>query len=188
VQRIALEVYEPPESYDHVEIWLRGKREPMVAYQRFATSSSPGRSKQEFMDDLQGRRIGDALLVICGETNIGSLVRGSDEFSDPFRFDERLQAMEVRLILNPIHDYMRRYEMREKRRHYSLGGRTVISVWNQGRGQESRLPWTVFRDGVERTEEVREVHNPFSDRPDIRIGIIDLSSLVNQQTASATLS
>ena len=64
-----------------------------------------------------------------------------------------------------------------KRKHYSLGGRTVISVWNQGRGREASLPWTVFHDGMERTEAVRELPRPFTDRPDIRIGVIDLGSL-----------
>jgi hypothetical protein len=70
---------------------------------------------------------------------------------------------------------MRRYEMREKRRYYSLGGRTVISVWNQGKGQEPALPWTAFHDARDRTNDVRELARPFSDRPDIRIGILDLS-------------
>ncbi|MGO8938358.1 MAG: hypothetical protein ACLQLO_14970 [Mycobacterium sp.] len=58
-----------------------------------------------------------------------------------------------------------------------LGGRTVISVWNQGRGKEAPVPWTVFHDGMERTTAVRELPKPFSDRPDIRIGVLDLPSL-----------
>lgn len=56
--------------------------------------------------------------------NVSSL----DDFSDPYGFTDRLGEMNVGLILNPIHDYMTRYEMRVKRRRYSLGGRTVISV------------------------------------------------------------
>jgi hypothetical protein len=67
--------------------------------------------------------------------------------------------------------------MREKRRHYSLGGRTVVSVWNQGKGKESSLPWTVFHDGEDRTEFVQELPRAFSERLDIRIGIVDLTSL-----------
>jgi hypothetical protein len=175
VQRIILEVYDPPESYDHVEVWQRGKQEPTLAYQRFATSSDNASRKEAFVDELDRRRIGDALLMICGETNIASLVRGSDEFYDSYRFNEYLGRTGVRLILNPIHDYMRRYEMKEKRRYYSRDGRTVISVWNRGRGQEAHLPWTVFHDGIERKEAVQEIPTPFSDRPDIRIGIVDLS-------------
>jgi hypothetical protein len=58
--------------------------------------------------------------------------------------------------------------------------RTVISVWNQGRGKESAIPWTVFHDGVERTEVVRELPEPFSDRPDIRIGVLDLATTMDR--------
>ena len=96
---------------------------------------------------------------------------------DPFGFSERLLASKVKVILNPIHDYMTRYEMRTKRRRYSLHGRTVVSVWNQGKGKESYLPWTVFHDGEERTEGVKELPTPFSDRPDIQIGIVDFATL-----------
>ena len=81
------------------------------------------------------------------------------------------------MVFNPVHDYMRRYEMREKRRYFSRGGRVVISVSNQGKGRESALPWTVFHDGVERTDAVREVPRPFDDRPDIRTGVLGLSAL-----------
>jgi hypothetical protein len=66
--------------------------------------------------------------------------------------------------------------------NYSLDGRTVISVWNKGRperkgGNEADLPWTVFHDGIKRANAVRELPRPFSDRPDIRIGVVDLASV-----------
>lgn len=177
IQRVILEVFEPPDRFDHVEVWCRGHEAPLVATQRFAMSTSPGFQKQAFIDDLTRRRLGDALLVLCGETNIASLVRGSDEVYDPYDFAGRLEAMGVRLVLNPIHDYMRRYEMREKRRYYSNDGRTVVSVWNQGKGKEAHLPWTVFHDGEEHTAAVRELDTPFADRPDIRIGVLDMAAL-----------
>ena len=115
--------------------------------------------------------------MICGESNIVSTVKGSDRFSDPFGFVDQLRGLKVRMILNPIHDYMLRPEMRKKRRFVSQGGRTAISVWNQGRGKESHLPWTVFHDEIERTADVRELPTPFVDRSDIRIGIMDVESL-----------
>jgi hypothetical protein len=174
VWRIVLELYEPPYRGDHVEVWRRGHDAPLVATQRFATATAPGHQKQGFLDDLPQRQIGDSLLVLCGESNIASLIRGSDEFSDPYRFADRLTEMGVRVVLNPIHDYMRRYEMREKRRYYSLGGRTVVSVWNRGAGKEAHLPWTVFHDGEEYTAAVRELDPSWDDRPDIRIGVLDL--------------
>jgi hypothetical protein len=177
VERVILEVWQPPENPEHVEVWVRGQESPVLAHQRFATSSSSDVSKQEFITDLPARQIMDALLVICGETNIASTIRGSEDINDPYGFTDQLAEMNIRLIFNPIHDYMTRYEMRRKRRHYSLGGRTVLSVWNQGKGKESYLPWTVFHNGHEQTEAVLEVSHAFSDRPDIRIGIVALSKL-----------
>jgi hypothetical protein len=177
VRRVVLEVGRPIDSFDHVEVWRRDKEEPTMATQRFATSTSPASQKQAFLNDLDQRKFDDALLVICGETNIASLVRGSEEFFDPYQFASRLGEMKVRLIFNPIHDYMTRYEMRRKRQHYSLGDRTVISVWNQGKGKESKLPWTEFHDGKERTDAVKELPPPFAERPDIRIGVLDLAAM-----------
>jgi hypothetical protein len=177
IQRIILEVGQPgPKGIDHSEVWFRGQQVPRTARQHFGKSSDPTASKRAFMNDLPARRVADGLLVMCGETNIASMVRHSD-FNDPFRFTDRLGEMNIGLILNPIHDYMTRYEMKKKRCHYSLGGRTVLSVWNQGRGREASLPWTVFHDGMERTTAVRELPRPFSDRPDTRIGVVDLASL-----------
>jgi len=72
---------------------------------------------------------------------------------------------------------MTRHEMKKKRRFYSRSARTVISVWNKGKGKESWLPWTVFHDGEERTDRVQELDTPFADRPDIRIGVLDLETL-----------
>ena len=174
VQRVVLEVGTPPSSFDHVEVWVRGQPYPIMAYQRFATSTSSSSEKQRFVDDLVARQIDSASLVICGETNIVKLKRASKTFEDAFNFCQRLDALKSRVILNPIHDYMTRYEMREKRRFYSLKGRTVLSVWNKGRGKESWLPWTVFYDGEEMTDQVRELRTPFAERPDIRIGIATL--------------
>jgi very-short-patch-repair endonuclease len=161
-------------GYPHlaVEVWQRDKPQPIVMRQRFAMSGEPWDRKKAFIDELPSRRIADALVMICGESNIASVMRGSDEFFDPYDFHNLPVMRETRVILNPIHDYMRRYEMREKRRYYSRGGKAVLSVWNRGKGKESALPWTVFHDGEERTETVKELPTPFADRPDIRIGVV----------------
>lgn len=177
VQRIVLEVGQPPDSYDHVETWVRERQEPILAHQQFARSTASTTDKQRFIDELGSRQTGDALLMICGESNIVKLKRASKTFEDWFGFCDRLQDLNVSVVLNPIHDYMTRYEMREKRRFYSGNGRTVLSVWNQGRGKESHLPWNVFHDQEEGTDAVQELPRPFSDRPDIRIGIVDVSTL-----------
>ncbi len=174
VQRIVLEVGQPPDSFDHVEVWVRCQQQPIMAHQRFATSTSSTHDKQQFLDDLPSRQIGTALLVICGESNIVKLKRASKTFEDWFGFCDRMQDLKTRVVLNPIHDYMTRYEMKEKRQFYSQNGRTVVSVWNKGRGKESWLPWTAFHDGEEWTDRVHELEVPFAERPDIRIGIVEL--------------
>ncbi len=187
VHRIILEFgnldlgYEQGTSHLKVEIWQDGQLTPTETTQKFSTSQDSWNKKKAFVADLPNRRLANALVMICGESNIASLVRKSKDFNDPFEFNKMLADLGASLILNPVHDYMRRFEMAEKRRYYSQGGRTVVSVWNQGKGKESSFPWTVFHDGVKRTELVKELENPFSDQPDIRIGVLCLES-VNQVT------
>jgi hypothetical protein len=110
IQRVILEVGQPAtRSIDHVEVWFRGQQAPLLAHQRFARSSQPASSKRAFMNDLPNRRVADGLLVLCGESNIASMVQHSD-FTDPFGFTDRLREMNIGPILNPIHDWMRRSE------------------------------------------------------------------------------
>ncbi len=181
VRRIIVEVGQPKKgSFDHVEVLQKGERRPLIAQQRFAKSGDSKFRKAAFIEELDERKLGDALLVLCGETNIGSTERGSTKFNDPYDFLGQLKTMGIRLILNPIHDYMTRYEMRRKRRRYSQRGITVISVWNQGKAREAELPWTVFRDGEELTDELRELPKAFAGRPDIRIGIVEVERVANR--------
>ncbi|MBV9126089.1 MAG: hypothetical protein JO112_22280, partial [Planctomycetes bacterium] len=160
-----------------------GHAQPLRMHQRFAGSQQPRRLKQLFIDDLPARRFGPALAMLCGESNILSTTRPG-ELRDPFSFNARLFDLGVTLVLNPVHDYMVRPEMVEKRRVYSTGGRTVVSVWNRGKldrhGRpihEPRLPWTVFHDGANRTAAVRQLPRPLPDRPDLQIGVLSLRDL-----------
>jgi hypothetical protein len=177
VQRIVLEVGHAPKRYDRVELWTKQNSLPTFAVQRFAKSTEKDDLKRDFIQELPSRLVSNGLLVLCGESNITSLTRSTGAFRDPFFFVEQLQQLDVNVLLNPIHDYMRRYEMREKRKFYSLNGRSVVSVWNKGKGKEAVLPWTFFYDGKDRTEQIREIPRPFRERPDIRIGILDLPRL-----------
>ena len=176
-QRVIMEIGQPPISYDHVEVWLRHQKEPLLIRQRFTALSASHTEKRRFVDELPSRRIAQGVLVLCGESNIVSTVQGSDRFSDPFGFVDQLQGLKARMVLNPVHDYMTHPQMRKKRCFFSQGGRTAISVWNQGRGKEPYLPWTVFHNGIDRTADVRELPPAFVDRSDIRIGIVDMESL-----------
>jgi len=183
VRRIVLEAgdlaieHDGPSDDLLVEVWLRDVQAPFLMRQRFATSKEAAHGAGNFIADLPNRQVGEALVMICGETNLASLNRALDEVSDSYRFLERLTEMRVSLILNPIHDYMQRYEMPRKRQYYSTQGRTVVSVWNMGKGRESGIPWTVFHDGVERTVLVQDLPCCFTDRPDIRIGVLSLKDL-----------
>jgi hypothetical protein len=163
-----------------VEAWTRGEPGPRSMQQRF------GRFGEldpvlggAFVGALSERRIDDAVVIICGEVSIVKLRRGGG-FYDPYCAVSRLRTL-APIILNPIHDYMTRFEMREKRRYFSREGHTVISVWNQGKRHvdgrpigEAAVPWTVFHDGRELTKCVAEPHHPVNDRPDIRIGLFDV--------------
>jgi hypothetical protein len=182
VRRIVLEVAERGQPVDQsgaaVELWGRDCSGPRVVRQCFARSADRNDSKQAFIAQLPARRIANGVLVLCGETNIAT-VRRRDGCADLYGFVSSLDKLGASVVLNPIHDYMRRPEMAWKRGFYSREGRTVMSVWNKGKGAgEARIPWTVFHNGVNRTGDVRELSCPLAERPDVRIGVVDLFELV----------
>jgi hypothetical protein len=52
----------------------------------------------------------------------------------------------------------------------------VLSVWHKGKGREAELPWTAFYDGQEIPIQIKP-ERPFSDRPDIYIGLMDVTEV-----------
>ena len=176
-----------------VEIWLKGRSNAIKRQQKCASSKEAAYCGESFMkDEFPTRHVENALLMICGESNLVNMPR-SGGVADPFEFNKRLEQESVKLILNPIHDYMVRPEMCKKREYYSQNGRTVVSVWNKGKRawdkeknkysdrpiSESWLPWTVFHDGVNRTDVVKELQSPIARRPDIMLGILSLPDLLD---------
>jgi hypothetical protein len=162
------------------QAWLRDEERPFSMYQRFGGSQSSEAEKQGFIDDLPSRRFGEVLCILCGETNIVRTNRTDDEIDDVYGINRYLDAEKISVVLNPIHDYMRRWEMKTKRGYLSRNGRTVLSVWNMGKGREPGLPWTVFHDDRDCTDAVEpvELSNSRSKiRDDVRIGIVDLARL-----------
>lgn len=156
-----------------VEIWVRNNERPHLAEQTFAKSSEPFECKREFIRDIHKRVIGNGLIVICGESNITNYSPDTGGYKDPFGFNDILRTLGVKIVFNPLHDYMTRYEMKKKRAYYSLQGRTVVTVWNQGKRKgEAPIPWTVFQDGKDLTGRVKEIRHNIASRPDIRIGIV----------------
>jgi hypothetical protein len=169
VQAAVLEVLDGKD--DRIEVWRRGAT-PHRFRQRFTRSTSPASSKQAFMDGLPARTFGSTLMMACGETNIVSTRRDSDEIVDPFGFTGWLKKNRPRLILNPSHSYMRRPEMTAKRALYSKR-RALLTVWNRGaQPPESQVPWRAFVDGKEHTDQIVEV--PFAGTREIRIGVFEL--------------
>ena len=175
VQRVIVEI-ERPCNASYTEVWMRGQNAPFIAKQYFAYSKDSKAKKQAFIQALPDRKVANAVLVLCGESNIVKLHR-NEKWDDPFKFLNTLKKIGAPIILNPIHDYKIRSEMRKKRRYYSKAARVVISVWNEGKGRDAKYPWTVFSNNKEMSSSIMEIAKPFEDRPDIRIGIIDVGAL-----------
>jgi len=186
VQRIILEAGDleahsgMPDLDDvSLEVWLRDQETPFVLRQCFQRSDDPTRDKRRFIDQLHQRTLGQALIVICGESGIVSEYR-SGGFNDSFDFVASLDLLNITVILNPVHTFMLRShgtDVRDKRSYYSKNERTVVSVWNQSGSKNAEKPWTVFHDGLDRTDDLSELETPFVDRPDIRIGVVSVVSL-----------
>ena len=182
VQRIVMEcgdfsAHSDDPSYKDlwVEVWLRAEPQPFIMRQRFAAAQEGDRT--QFIRELPFRQVGNALVVICGESQIVSEKRVGG-FTDDYGFLPRLDDLAVRVIFNPVHDFMalsHGIDVCKKRQHYSQNGRTVISVWNAGKAKGAAVaPWTVYRDGDDRTADVVEISSPIDARPDIRIGIVSV--------------
>ena len=172
VRCIILEVGNKNSVQIFVEVWIKGEERPRIMNQCFAQSRDQYERKREFIRSIPKRIIGNSLVAICGESNIANYMPSNGNFRDEFGFNGELEAREIRVVFNPLHDYMKRYEMKKKRAYYSENQRMVISVWNMGRGRESAIPWTVYYNEKDITAQVREVSPRVNDRSDIRIGIL----------------
>jgi hypothetical protein len=107
-------------------------RGPEILHQRFARAVEPQSRMLDFIADFERRRFEPDFVILCGETNIIKIRMRTGAVSDEFGFVGRLEQSGVALILNPIHDYMVRHEMKKKRAALSSNGRWVLSVWNMG--------------------------------------------------------
>src|SRR5271157_2806224 len=172
---VILGVNRGPERED-VEVHFRSRRSPVKLRQQFGKSSDRDAKKEAFLADASARLLGSALIVLCGETNIIETKRDEKRtIVDHYGFLDRLRDTQVRLILNPIHNYMRRYEMPLKRQALARAAHTVVCVWNRGckGGTESRLPWAAYREGKDITDQIEEV-NAIDSQLGIRIGILNV--------------
>jgi hypothetical protein len=133
------------------------------------------------MASLGTRTWGDTLCLACGETNITSTSRATRHINDPFAFMRHLRQERPKLILNPCHTYMRRYEMRLKRLAYSraAGRCAVLAVWNRDItiARQAAAPWSVAFAGRDRTDSVREVDTQL---PWLRFGVAELGAMARE--------
>lgn len=146
-----------PKGTSHLVVWEKGKK-PSSFKQMFAQGSAKPVVKLALMADMPNRFFSNDVLISCGESNIITL-RRKGGFDDPFGMFKVLAAHPgTQVIFNPVHDYMRRYEMRKKREEFSKHVPLVISVWNKGKAKgEAIIPWNVYKNGVEETKLVRNL-------------------------------
>jgi hypothetical protein len=109
---------------------------------------------------LPGRVLGNCCVIICGETTGVPYHPDRGKVGDDFLLRRSLPK-KVKVILNPIHNWMSRFEMPLKRKFLSQDGRWVISVWNKGKQDKNGKrrdakgdPWTVFHNGREMAVEL----------------------------------
>lgn len=98
---------------------------------------------------LPGRILGNCVVIICGESNAVPYHQNERRVGDDFGLRRSLPKG-VTVVLNPVHDWMSRHEMKKKRRYLSENNRWVFSVWNKGKRRDATgFPWTIFHDGRE---------------------------------------
>jgi hypothetical protein len=171
-QAVVLEVI--GRDTDYGQIHLRQKREPIQLIQKFGRSADAARTKTALLKELPARKFGSSLLLLCGETNIIRTKRRSKKVEDRFDFRAKLKELGIKLIVNPVHDYMRRPEMKTKRAILSEDVGLVVSVWNRGnKDREAEAPWTAHLDGEDISARIEE-KTAIPSQPGIRMGLLDV--------------
>jgi len=179
VERVLLETADldlEKEENQRIEFWERRKSRPAIIIRQFAKGSEPLARKQAFIRQFQRRVFGNAFILNCGEVNCLVSIKKNHrlvKIADPLGFTRRLKKSKIETIINPSHTRFSRYEISAKKKHLSLGNRTVISVWNDW-AQQSFRPWSVYKNGLEITDQVVEIRKPIESRPDIRIGLFTI--------------
>ena len=126
------------------------------------------------------RLLGNCTILLCGESNIVKYSKARKKVEDTFNFLELLNK-DIKIILNPIHDRMTRFEMKLKRQFLSQNKRWVVSVWNKGKldkngnMRDGKKPaWTIYYDGKEK--DIRPIVCNIPNKVNIEIGILDLNN------------
>jgi len=125
------------------------------------------------LNEIPKRILGNCCILLCGETNGVKYSKIDKKVHDKYRLKMSIPKG-AKVILNPIHDRMTRFEMKLKRQFLSEGNRWVISIWNKGKQdkngkvKDGKGPaWTIFYNGDE--VEVERIQNQIG----VEIGILD---------------
>lgn len=116
----------------------------------------PQQKIQDFVqNEIPRRTLGNCCVLLCGETNGVKYSKVDKRIYDTFGLRKAIPH-DAKIILNPIHDRMTRFEMKLKRQFLSKKNRWVISVWNKGKQDingkikdGNGAAWTVFHNGYE---------------------------------------
>jgi len=144
------------------------------------TQSFRRRVIEPFKIEVKNQRLlGNCTVLLSGESNIVKFSPAKERVEDQFGFLDLLNK-DIKIILNPVHERMMRFEVKLKRRFLSEYGRWVISVWNKGKADKNgkvkngkNPAWMVFYNGEEK--QIKPIANNISTQLNIEIGIIDLT-------------
>ena len=150
--------------------------------QKFARANELTKKRiEDFRKEVKEKRIfGNFAVLLCGETNIVNYKMAIKKIEDQHKFSKILDK-DIKVILNPIHDRMTRFEMKLKRKYLSKHKRWVISVWNKGKSDKNgkvnmnhKNPhgWDIYYDGMEK--ELKPINHNVDNQGDIQIGIVNL--------------
>ncbi len=165
------------------ELRIRDRRRVYELHQKFGSSRQVKRKREFVETEMQSRIFGDLLVLLCGESNVISIKRKSNQIEDQFGALNRIATLGVDVIVNPIHNYMVRYEMKLKRSALSKRGRVVLSVWNRGarkkghEANESPSPWTAFANRRDVSKSLEEIPHPVAEQPGVRIALLDIDEI-----------
>jgi len=138
---------------------------------------------EPFVAEVNKQRIlGNCTVLLCGETNIVKYSKATGNIEDKHGILNEIPN-KVKVILNPIHDRMTRFEMKLKRKYLSERNRWVVSAWNKGKEDKNgkvkdgvRPAWTVFHNGSEVL--IEKIGSSFiQSQSNIEIGILDITNM-----------
>ena len=171
-------------TFGHHFIFYRSKKEwrKCERSQKFGSLSKctelEARAKMDdfVQNTMSTRTLGNSCILLCGEINGVRYSRKDKKINDRHGLRAAIPH-EVKILLNPAHDRMTRFEMKLKRKFLSENNRWVISVWNKGKKigsknkpRDGTAPaWAIFHGGNEKS--TPSIGNSLN----VEIGILDFA-------------